>query len=144
MNLLNDIETVMQKYDDMKAEYENMRNNYDEVVKLFNKKVKNELDVFGSDLSRMSKEVKRKPTRNYGMDDEELDEIGGTGEEDPDMSVGEARARAFARRWRIEREDLRNKLNNREKTLSEKETQIEQLKIELKTTLSNNKTNRIR
>jgi class 3 adenylate cyclase len=127
--LLHDIETVMQKYDDMKSEYETMRSSYDEVVKVFNLKLKSELEAFKTELTNMRREVKKTPTRNYGLEEDD---------DNPDEDTPENR------RWRYERQELKARIQNKEKLISDRDTRITQLKNELKVSLMNNKVNRIR
>jgi class 3 adenylate cyclase len=56
--LQKDIETVMAKYETMRSQYTQMRESYDDVVKVFNRKLKFELDGFKDDLKEMSEQVK--------------------------------------------------------------------------------------
>ncbi|KAL9643316.1 hypothetical protein ABK040_014771 [Willaertia magna] len=57
--LQSDIDTVMQKYEEMKEQYSTMKINYDEVVKVFNKKVKYELEGVKEDINSLTQEVKQ-------------------------------------------------------------------------------------
>lgn len=105
LQLRQNIEEVLHKYEDMQIQYSELQGNYENVVRLFNLRLKRELNQFKSEINDMNKQMINR---------------------DNDLLRSQ-------KKWNRERDQLHDQLTEKEKELKEKDDLIMLLKEKLRT-----------